>query len=152
VFSALENGLREPLGSEVEWGRFQRTLCKPSSSLAEPVSLGAADPRREVGARVQTEPHFLTSEAQAHCYFGTAAKTTLVPGTVLKVETDSSGARAGTRVEVRWELPGRYLTKSVPIRSVTFLGCPASNPAPTAGATTNSSPAVAGKADEDAAR
>jgi hypothetical protein len=51
----------------------------------------ATDPRREVGARVQMKPHFLRSEAQAHRYFGTAAKTTLVPGTVLAVETDSSG-------------------------------------------------------------
>jgi hypothetical protein len=109
----------------------------------------ATDPRREVGARVQTKPHFLTSEAQAHRYFGTAAKTTLVPGTVLAVETDSSGARAHTSVDVRWELPGRYLTKSVPIRSVTFLG---SNTTPIAGATVTPAPAVAGMADEDAAR
>jgi hypothetical protein len=98
---------------------------------------------------VQTKPHFLTSEAQAHCYFGTAAKTTLVPGAVLAVETDSSGARARTSVDVGWELPGRYLTKSVPIRSVTFLD---SNTAPSPGAMVSSVPAVAGMADEDAAR
>jgi hypothetical protein len=36
---------------------------------------------------VQTKPHFLTSEAQAHRYFGTAAKTKLVSGTALAAET-----------------------------------------------------------------
>jgi hypothetical protein len=56
---------------------------------------------------VQTEPHFLTTEAQAHRYVGTAAKTLLVPGTVLVVETDSSGTRARTSVDVQWELPSQ---------------------------------------------
>jgi hypothetical protein len=111
----------------------------------------ATDPRREVGARVQTKPHFLTSEAQAHRYFGTAAKTTLVPGTVLAVETDSC-ARARTSVDVRWELPGQNLNKSVPIRSVTFLGRPDRNMAPSSDATTAPAPAVAGTVDEDSAR
>jgi hypothetical protein len=68
------------------------------------------------------------------------------------VETDHSGARARTSVDVRWELPGPYLTKSVPIRSVTFLGRPDSNLAPSAGAKITPAPAVAGMADEDAAR
>jgi hypothetical protein len=36
---------------------------------------------------VQTKPHFIKSEAQAHRYFGTATKTKLVPGTVLAAET-----------------------------------------------------------------
>jgi hypothetical protein len=68
---------------------------------------------------------------------------------LLAVETDSSGARAHTSVDVLWELPGRYLTKSVPIRSVTFLG---SYKTPNAGATVTPAPEVAGMADEDAAR
>jgi hypothetical protein len=101
---------------------------------------------------VQPNPHFLTSETQAHRYFGTAAKTTRVPGTALAVETDSSYARARTSVDVRWELPGSYLTKSVPIRSATFLGRPDSNLAPSAGATTTPAPAVAGTVYEDSAR
>jgi hypothetical protein len=101
---------------------------------------------------VQTKPHFLTSEAQAHRYVGTAAKTLLVPGTVLAVEIDSSGTRARTSVDVQWELPGRYLTKSVPIRSVTFIGRPDSNLVPSAGATTTPAPAIAGTVDEDSAR
>jgi hypothetical protein len=112
----------------------------------------ATDPRREAGARVQTKPHFLNSEAQAHRYFGTVSKTTHVSGTVLAVETDSSGPRARTRVEVRWELPGSHLTKSVPIRSLTFLGRPDINLASSAGATTTPAPAVSGAVDEDAAR
>jgi hypothetical protein len=112
----------------------------------------ATDKRGEAGARVQTKPHFLTSETQAHRYFGTAAKTKLVPGTVLAVETDSSGARAHTSVDVRWELPGCYLTKSVPIRSAAFLGRPDSNLAPSAGTTTTPAPAVSGTVDEDSAR
>jgi hypothetical protein len=51
----------------------------------------AADPRREAGTHELAKPHFLASEAQAHRHFATAAKTTLVPGTVLAVDTDSSG-------------------------------------------------------------
>jgi hypothetical protein len=109
----------------------------------------AADPRRAVGSRVQTKPHFLTMEAQAHRYLGTAATTTLAPGTVLAVETEP---RARTSVDVRWELPRCYLTKIIPIRSVTFLGRPDSNLASSSGDTTTPAPAVAGMADEDAAR
>jgi hypothetical protein len=101
----------------------------------------AADPRREVGARVQ-KPHFLTLEAQAQRYFGTAPKTTLVPGTVLAVEKDSS-ARA---------LIHGYLTRRIPVRSVTFQGLPDSNTAPNAGTKTNPAPAVAVTVDEDASR
>jgi hypothetical protein len=55
-------------------------LLSPLSPLTElePMT-SAADPRREVAARVQTKPHFLTSEAQAHRYFGTAAKKDTCP-------------------------------------------------------------------------
>jgi hypothetical protein len=112
----------------------------------------ATDPRRELGASMQTKPHFLTSEAQAHRYFGTASKTILAPGTVLATESDSPGVRAHASEDVRWELPGRYLTTSVLIGSATFLGRPDSLLAPSSGDRTTPAPAVAGTLDEDAAR
>jgi hypothetical protein len=93
-----------------------------------------------------------TSKRQKHKHTATFGQPpTLVPGTLLAVETDSSGARLRTSVKVRWELPGGYFIKTVPIRSVTFLGGPDDNAEPRAGATMTPAPAVARTTDEDAA-
>jgi hypothetical protein len=68
--------------------------------------VSAAYPRREAGARVQPKLHLSTSEAQAHRYFETAAKTTLVPGTVLALETDSYTLVRGQALNFDGSCPG----------------------------------------------
>jgi hypothetical protein len=104
---------------------------------------------RRLGARVQTKPHVLMAEAQAHRYFGTTAKTSLVPGPILAVESDSSSASARTSVlssmgdaRVLLDQKRPDPQREVPRPSDRYI-------APIFGAMRTPAPAVAGTADED---
>jgi hypothetical protein len=77
----------------------------------------SSDAKRKVGARFHTKSHFAMAENDAKRTFGSLWNETLVPGTVLGVETDSSGKRANVFLDVRRDLSGGQRVKRINVRS-----------------------------------
>jgi hypothetical protein len=79
----------------------------------------SSDAKNQVDARVHAKAHFAMTDNDAKRTFGSLWNETLVPGTVVEVETDTSGKRASVFLKVRWDLPGGQRVKRVNLRSCT---------------------------------
>jgi hypothetical protein len=75
--------------------------------------------KRQVGARIHTKAHFDMAESDAKGTFGSLWNVTLVAGTVLGVEIDTSGKRANVFLNLRWNLPGGQRVKRINSRNAT---------------------------------
>jgi hypothetical protein len=78
-----------------------------------------SDAKRQVGARIHTKAHFAMVENDAKRTFESLWNETLVAGTVLGVEIDTSRKRANVFLNVRWDLPGGQRVKRINSRSAT---------------------------------
>ena len=83
----------------------------------------ASDPRRVVGALVETKAKFVTADSECKRRFGSLWKTQIVVGTVVSWEatTVPNGKRASIFISANWNLgAGKYKTAGVNSRSVSL--------------------------------
>lgn len=74
---------------------------------------GTTDPRRVVGARVQTLASFVVHVTRCHEWFGSLASTTKVFGIVKEVITEVKKGRNYTSLRVLWTVNGREIEKTM---------------------------------------
>ena len=77
-----------------------------------------SDPRRNVGAAVHAKAEYITSFKECSRLFGSLAKSTFVPGTVLEVLTTSVNGRSRTSLKVKWLLNEKEIVKTLNVRSI----------------------------------
>ena len=84
----------------------------------------APDPRRVVGALVETKAKFVTADSECKRRFGSLWKTQIVVGTVVvswEATTVANGKRASISISANWNLGGgKYKTAGVNSRSVSL--------------------------------